>query len=247
MSRRTSWRVAAVAGLAGACLTGLRAGARPTARSSSSRSPCRALRATTPTTTRRRRSPACRPAQIVTGFLDAMTATPLQTSAAVKYLTTPAARSGPRSAASSPTPGSGRLRAGRKTVRVRLRGAERIGAGRSVARTRRPGRVARLTFPMRVENGEWRIAVGARRPAGAAHLLRRRPSRTPSLYFFDPTGADPGPRGRAHAAGTAAHHRAGPRPPPRPATLARRGGRARSSRRACRSKPVVVSGTAPPR
>ena len=129
------------------------------------------LRSTTPTTTRRRPARASSPTAIVTGFLEAMTATPLQTRAARKYLTS-AGRS-----VWEPEQGvvaySGLRPPARDDDRtyVRLRGADRIGAGRSVAGTRRP---RRLAADLPDAQGERRVAhrLGSERTARAAHLLR---------------------------------------------------------------------------
>jgi len=131
-------------------------------------------------------SPGADPAAIVSGFLDAMTATPLQTRVAVKYLTS--------SAASSWKPQDGGVVAytglrqprGQSAVKVRLRGADRIGAAGQWLGPIGPA-ASRLTFPMRKENGEWRIAE-----APNALLVPRtfyeQAFQDAALYYFDPTG-----------------------------------------------------------
>ncbi len=70
-------------------------------------------------------------------------------------------------------------------MQVRLRGADRVGAGGQWLG--RLGRAAsRMSFPMRRENGEWRIAA-----APNALLVPRafydQAFQDASLYFFDPS------------------------------------------------------------
>jgi hypothetical protein len=125
------------------------------------------------------------PTQIVNGFLDAMTATPLQTSTAQQFLTT-AGRAlwQPQQNVVAydtlrPPP------RGRTSVEVRLRGADRVGAGGQWLGRLSPS-ASRLTFPMRLEDGEWRIAE-----APNALLVPRtfydQAFQDASLYFFDPS------------------------------------------------------------
>lgn len=124
------------------------------------------------------------PADIVTGFLDAMTATPLQTGPASQFLT-PAGQDlwKPQRVVlytdHRPPRGSG-------TVTVRLRRADLVGtAGQWLGRLG-PG-ASRMSFTMRQEDGEWRIAT-----APNALLVPRtfyeQNFTDASLFFFDPTG-----------------------------------------------------------
>jgi hypothetical protein len=125
------------------------------------------------------------PTEVVDGFLEAMTATPLQTSTAQQFLTaTGRALWEPHQSVVAyadlrPPP------RGKTTVRVRLRGADRVGAGGQWLG--RLGRTAsRMSFPMRREDGEWRIAA-----APNALLVPRafydQAFQDASLYFFDPS------------------------------------------------------------
>jgi hypothetical protein len=130
--------------------------------------------------------PGASSAAIVSGFLDAMTATPLQTRVAVKYLT--------HAAASSWKPQNGGVVAyaglqpphGQSTVKVHLRGADHIGPAGQWLGPVGPA-ASRLTFPMRKESGEWRIAS-----APNALLVPRtfyaQAFQDAALYYFDPTG-----------------------------------------------------------
>ena len=123
-------------------------------------------------------------ADVVTGFLDAMTATPLQTNTAGEFLTQRAQqRWDPQRVLtySFPTPPRGTRR-----VVVRLRGAEQVGAHGSWQGPVPPsGR--RLVFPMAREGNEWRIAA-----APDALIVPRtfydQQYQDADLYFFDPSG-----------------------------------------------------------
>jgi hypothetical protein len=125
------------------------------------------------------------PAEIVSGFLDAMTATPLQTSSAKTFLSTQGqARWRPEERVI--TYGDLSPVRGTHHVVVRLRGADQVGAGGqwqgSVPRPER-----RLDFPMVREEGQWRIAA-----APDALIVPRDffdgNFTDASLYYFDPTG-----------------------------------------------------------
>ena len=75
---------------------------------------------------------------------------------------------------------------GTTTVRDRLRGADRIGpAGQWLGPVSRAA--SRLTFPMRKENGEWRIA-SAPNALLVPRTFYEQSFQDASLYFFDPTG-----------------------------------------------------------
>jgi Lipoprotein LpqB beta-propeller domain/Sporulation and spore germination len=129
--------------------------------------------------------PGARPNDIVSGFLEAMVATPLQTNGAAEYLTTQG-RSvwHPDQVLSYTTEQVGTPR--RDTVQVRLSGTERIGSrGQWLGRV--PPGAARLTFPMEREDGEWRIA----RAPDALILPQSfydQNFQDAALYFFDPSG-----------------------------------------------------------
>ena len=125
------------------------------------------------------------PGQIVTGFLNAMTAVPLQTQAARQFLTSAGKdhwqpkRGIVVYALSTPPHGS-------TAVSVHLRGAHHIDS-RGVWRGAVPGSGRRTTFPMRFENGEWRInrapnALLVPQVWFEQHFV------TVPIYFFDPSG-----------------------------------------------------------
>ena len=183
-SRRTSWATGAVVVAAGACLTACVQvpDAGPVVQA---REPVQTAPIDNPYNNPPPPTSGASPSRIVTGFLDAMTATPLQTRVARKYLT---------SAGQSvwePEQGvvaySGlRLPHGTTTVRTRLRGADRIGpAGQWLGPVSRAA--SRLTFPMRKENGEWRIA-SAPNALLVPRTFYEQSFQDASLYFFDPTG-----------------------------------------------------------
>jgi hypothetical protein len=124
------------------------------------------------------------PADVVAGFLDAMTATPIQTNTAQEFLTreaqgawNPEARTITYAEPTNPR--------GSSVVTVRLRGADHLDARCSYL-GRLPAEDRVLKLPMERENGEWRIA----RPPNAlivpASWFEQRFSRM-SLYFFDPS------------------------------------------------------------
>jgi hypothetical protein len=135
-------------------------------------------------------TPGAQPAEIVAGFLEAMTATPLRPGPAKQFLTTQASGEWhPRRVLvfnRHTTP------FGHRHVEVRLRGADLIGAnGRWRGRVSRDR--ARITFPMTHENGEWRIAaapneVFLQRDFYEQNYTSQDTSQSTSLYFFDPTG-----------------------------------------------------------
>jgi hypothetical protein len=124
------------------------------------------------------------PADIVTGFLDAMTATPLRTGPALQFLT--AAGQDLWKPQRVVLYGDHRPPRGTGTVTVRLIQADQVGtAGEWLGRLG-PG-ASRVSFPMRQEDGEWRIAA-----APNALLVPRtfyeQNFTDASLFFFDPTG-----------------------------------------------------------
>jgi Lipoprotein LpqB beta-propeller domain/Sporulation and spore germination len=128
--------------------------------------------------------PGANPADIVTGFLDAMTATPLQTNAAKQFLTTDAqAAWEPESETitySEASPPRGGLR-----VSVTLGGARHLD-GRGSFLGRLPAGDRSLTFPVASEDGEWRIARAPDALIVPDSWFEQR-FRQVSLYFFDPS------------------------------------------------------------
>jgi hypothetical protein len=129
-------------------------------------------------------APGANPADIVTGFLDAMTATPIQTNAAKQFLTrdaqaawTPENETITYSEASPPRGG---LR-----VSVDLGGARHLD-GRGSYLGPLPADERSLTFPMASEDGEWRIARAPDALIVPESWFDQR-FRQVSLYFFDPS------------------------------------------------------------
>jgi hypothetical protein len=128
--------------------------------------------------------PGANPADIVTGFLDAMTATPIQTNAAKEFLTSDAqAAWNPEAETitySEASPPRGGLR-----VSVRLGGARHLD-GRGSYLGRLPAEDRSVTFPMASEDGEWRIARAPDALIVPDSWFEQR-FRQVSLYFFDPS------------------------------------------------------------
>jgi hypothetical protein len=129
--------------------------------------------------------PGAPPKEIVDGFLEAMEATPVQTNKALLFLT----KSGravwhPQQAVVAY--GGHAAPSGHRTVSVRLHGADRVGAGGQwLGRLSREAE--RVTFPMRREDGQWRIA----RAPNALIVTRtyyEQAYQDAALYFFDPSG-----------------------------------------------------------
>ena len=185
MSRRTPWTAAMLAALAGACLAAC-AQVPDTGPIVEAKEPVQVAPIDNPYNNPPPPKPGASAADIVTGFLDAMTATPLQTLVARKYLTE-AGQSvwQPKDSVVAYT-ALKPLPHGTATVQTRLRGADRIGpAGQWLGRV---GRAAsQLTFPMRRENGEWRIA-SAPNALLVPRTFYEQAFQDASLYFFDPTG-----------------------------------------------------------
>ena len=129
--------------------------------------------------------PDASPPEIVTGFLDAMTATPIQTNAAKEFLTTDAQAAWTPEAEtitySEASPPRGGLR-----VSVRLGGARHLD-GRGAYLGKLPAEDRSLTFPMSSEDGEWRIAQAPDALIVPDSWFEQR-FRQASLYFFDPSG-----------------------------------------------------------
>ena len=129
-------------------------------------------------------TPGDNPADIVTGFLDAMTATPIQTNAAKAFLTRDAqAAWKPESETityAEASPPRGGLR-----VSVTLGGARHLD-GRGSYLGPLPAGQRSLTFPMASEDGEWRIARAPDALIVPDSWFEQR-FRQVSLYFFDPS------------------------------------------------------------
>ena len=128
--------------------------------------------------------PGDSPSAIVSGFLVAMEATPLQISTAKKFLTSDAqARWQPQRVV---TYGNRTTPSGVRHVVIRLRAPDQVGArGQWQGPVPRSGR--RLDFPMVRENGEWRIA----RVPDALIVPRTfydQEYQEADVYFFDPSG-----------------------------------------------------------
>lgn len=184
MTRRTTWGAAALALVTG---TGLAACAHVPENGPvvEAKEPAQAPPIDNPYNNPPPPTPGASAPAIVTGFLDAMTATPLQTRVAREYLTD--------AGQSVWEPQHGvvaytglRPPRGKATVRTRLRGADRIGpAGQWLGPV--PRAASRLTFPMRKENGEWRIA-SAPNALLVPRTFYEQAFQDAALYFFDPTG-----------------------------------------------------------
>jgi hypothetical protein len=181
--RRTSWRGALVAAAAASCLTACVQvpSAGPVVETTESVQP---TPVENPDNNPPPPQPGMTPTEIVSGFFEAMTATPLQTSTAQLFLTA-TGRSLWKPQHSVVAYGSLGPPRGRTTVQVRLRGADRVGAGGQWLGGLTPS-ASRISFPMRRENGEWRIAA-----APNALLVPRgfydQTFQDASLYFFDPS------------------------------------------------------------
>ena len=208
--RRTPWRGALVAAAAASCLTACVQvpSAGPVVETTESVQP---TPIENPDNNPPPPQPGMTPTEIVSGFFEAMTATPLQTSTAQLFLTS-TGRSLWKPQQSVVAYGSLRsaARGGRRCT-VRLRGADRVGAGGQWL-----GSLDSRRFADELPDapGERRVADrrGSERAARPARVLRPDlPGRLALL--LRPERPDPGPRGRAHAPGAAAHDRAdaGPR------------------------------------
>ncbi|HET8666095.1 MAG TPA: LpqB family beta-propeller domain-containing protein [Nocardioides sp.] len=129
-------------------------------------------------------SPGATQEEIMSGFLDAMTATPLSTRRAQEFLTT-TAREQWRPVRVLSYSGQ-RTHVRGSDVVLRLLGAEQVGAvGQWQGRV--PDRDARITFPMVRQNGEWRIAQVPNALIVPEDFYASN-YESASLYYFDPTG-----------------------------------------------------------
>ncbi len=185
MRRRTAWAAAPLLLMVGACLSAC-VQVPDNGPVVQSQEPVEAPAIDNPYNNPPPPEPGASAAGIVSGFLDAMTATPLQTRVAVKYLT--------NAAASAWKPQNGGVVSyaglvpphGESVVKVRLRGAERVDAGGEWLGPVGPA-ASRLTFPMRKENGEWRIAA-APNALLVPQTFYQQTFQDAALYYFDPTG-----------------------------------------------------------
>jgi len=129
--------------------------------------------------------PGQAPTDIVDGFLVAMTATPLTTRTAAKFLSRQA-RSQWRPQRvityTDNTPSRGT-----RHVVVRLRGADQVGPGGQWQGSV-PGPQRRLVFPMVRENNEWRIDAVPDALIVPRNFYDQQFSDDSQIYFFDPTG-----------------------------------------------------------
>ncbi|MGH3307900.1 MAG: LpqB family beta-propeller domain-containing protein, partial [Nocardioides sp.] len=128
--------------------------------------------------------PGANPADIVTGFLDAMTATPIQTNAAKQFLT-PDAQAAWKPETETITYSEASPPRGGLRVSVTLGGARHLD-GRGAYLGRLPAEDRSLTFPMASEDGEWRIARAPDALIVPDSWFEQR-FRQVSLYFFDPS------------------------------------------------------------
>jgi hypothetical protein len=124
------------------------------------------------------------PVDIVSGFLDAMTATPLQTTTAQEFLSTQAqAQWRPDRVMTYTDHAPAR---GTRNVVVRLQKADQVGLRAQwqgpVSRSAR-----RLAFPMVQENGQWRIAHAPDALIVPLTFFDQN-FQSAQIYFFDPTG-----------------------------------------------------------
>src|SRR4051794_27833759 len=129
--------------------------------------------------------PGQAPADIVTGFLVAMTATPLTISTAQKFLSKQArVQWQPKRvvAYSNRSPARGARR-----VVVRLQGAHQVAAG-GQWKGPVPGPERRLVFPMVRENDEWRIDQAPDALIVPRTFYDQQYTDDAQIYFFDPTG-----------------------------------------------------------
>ena len=130
-------------------------------------------------------APGASPSEIVTGFLDAMQATPLQTTTARKYLSKELATSwNPQQ--ETITYGDKSTPRGTDHVTVDLSEANRID-GQGAWEGPLPAAQRRLRFSLVREGGEWRIAQAPDALVVPESWFESRFTQE-ALYFFDPTG-----------------------------------------------------------
>jgi hypothetical protein len=129
--------------------------------------------------------PGQSPADIVTGYLVAMTATPLTTRTAQKFLSREArAQWRPQRVV---TYSDHTVPRGTHHVVVRLRGADRVGAA-GQWQGAVPGPERRLVFPMVREGNEWRIDRAPDALIVSRTFYDQQYTDDAQIYFFDPSG-----------------------------------------------------------
>ena len=134
------------------------------------------------------------PLEVVRGFLDAMTASPIRLDVAPAS-TSPSGppRSGsPAAAKITYADSPARRRVEGTAVTVRLTDAELIGPCRRPARPAAGGRRDRCAFTLELEDGQYRIANPRDALVVPTSWFAQR-FRQVSLYYFDPTGSVPCP------------------------------------------------------
>lgn len=124
------------------------------------------------------------PGAVVAGFLDAMTATPIQTNTAKEFLT-PEAQAAWNPEGGTITYGEATSPQGFSEVTVRLRDAQHLDGRGAYLGTLEPGRRV-LRLPMEREDGEWRIARAPNALIVPESWFEQRFRRV-SVYFFDPS------------------------------------------------------------
>jgi hypothetical protein len=129
-------------------------------------------------------TPGEQPSDIVRGFLDALTAIPVQTNTAEQYLTR-AAASRWQPQRSTITYADASLPEGSNRVSVELSGANHLDSG-GTWRGPLPADERALTFTMQREDGEWRIATLPDALVVPESWFSQAYRRV-SLYFLDPT------------------------------------------------------------
>jgi hypothetical protein len=132
-------------------------------------------------------TPGESPTDIVVHFLDAMTASPLSTSVARKYLTEAGADAWQPEREIITYADKSRPDSGTSPIRVSLVDANHLDArGSWLGALSRPRSV--LRFPVELENGEWRISRAPNALIVPDTWFEPRFQQV-SLYFFDPTGS----------------------------------------------------------
>ena len=134
--------------------------------------------------------PHATPDDIVSGFLEAMRATPVRIGPAKAYLSSQAQQQWQPDQVL--VYGGRTTPVGSRNVVVDLRGTDRIGPDGRWRGPIAPG-ASRIRFPMTQENGEWRIAAApdaliVQRDFYQQNYTSQDTSQNTSLYFFDPTG-----------------------------------------------------------
>jgi len=128
--------------------------------------------------------PGASPVDVVSGFLDAMTATPLQTNRAAEFLTQRGrAQWDPQRVV---TYGGREPQSHGHDVVLRMRGVYEIGADGRWQGRGSPA-ASRITLPMAKEDGQWRIAK-APDALIVPRIFYDQNFQDATLYYFDPSG-----------------------------------------------------------